>query len=215
MKSIKQLSYIGLLIMFILTSCTMEKRVYMSGYHIDWKKGKNNKQALVNNDNEKKSEENKIVPVVKLEKEVNIVDNSNTTVTEDNFIASADNQQIITSEKKKNIFLTNPKINIQNEDNQNKPTFKSEFKKGTKMILAPSDDPKTNGSALAGFILSLVGLFIFGFILGVLAIIFSAIGLGKIKKDPAKWKGKGMAIAGLIIGIVDIIGWLIVIALIL
>ncbi|MFA5781374.1 MAG: DUF4190 domain-containing protein, partial [Bacteroidales bacterium] len=95
------------------------------------------------------------------------------------------------------------------------PTLKSEFKKGAKMIASYSDDPKTNGSALTGFILSLVGLFLFGFILGVLAIIFSAIGLGKIKKDSSKWKGKGLAIAGLIIGIIDIIGWLILIALIL
>ena len=68
---------------------------------------------------------------------------------------------------------------------------------------------KTNGSAVAGFILSLVGLLLFGFILGILAVIFSATGLNKIKQQPNVFKGKGLATAGLIIGIVDVIGWLI------
>jgi len=211
MKSIKQLSFIGLAITLVLTSCTMEKRVYMSGYHIDWKNGKrnSNKQELVSNDNVKQTEQNQIVSVEQSENENNTVDNS-PTVTDDNITASADNQQIILPKKEKINLLSSHKVKTADEE-----SFKSEFKKGAKMILANADEPKTNGMALTGFICSLVGLFLFGFILGVLAIIFSAIGLGKIKKDPTKWKGKGMAIAGLIIGIVDIVAWLIILALIL
>jgi hypothetical protein len=52
-------------------------------------------------------------------------------------------------------------------------------------------------------------------VLGILGIIFSAIGLGKISKDSSRWKGKGMAIAGLVVGVVDIILWIILLALIL
>ena len=62
---------------------------------------------------------------------------------------------------------------------------------------------ESNGLAIAGFVCSIVGLVIFGFILGVLAVIFSAIGL---KRAEAGAKGRGFAIAGLIIGIIDIIG---------
>jgi hypothetical protein len=58
---------------------------------------------------------------------------------------------------------------------------------------------------VAGFVLGLVGLLIFGLLFGLLAIIFSAIGLGKINKDPSRWRGKGLAVAGLVIGIIDIL----------
>lgn len=218
MKSIKQLSFIGLAIMLVLTSCTMEKRVYMSGYHIEWKKSKHkpDRQELANHDNAKQTEQNQTVTVEQSEAATNTVDNSFVpTVTEDNITASVDNQQTILPQKEKNNLFSSHKVKTVDEEKQNKPSFKSEFKKGAKIILANADEPRTNGMALTGFICSLVGLFLFGLILGVLAIIFSAIGLGEINKDKTKWKGKGLAIAGLIIGIVDIVGWLIILASIL
>jgi len=66
---------------------------------------------------------------------------------------------------------------------------------------------------VAGFVASLVGLFIFGIPLGLMAVIFGAVSLGKIKKHPGKYKGKGLAIASFVIGIVDIIGVIIVLSL--
>ena len=67
-----------------------------------------------------------------------------------------------------------------------------------------------NGMAVAGFVCSLVGLFLFGIILGPLGIVFSAIGLSKAKKEGRPLRG--LALAGLILGIVATLGWLIVIA---
>ena len=198
----------------------MEKRVHVSGYHIDWsnRTHNSNKQELVSNDNEKQTEKNQIGTVEQSENEINTIDNS-PTVTDDNIITSVDNQQLTQPNTTLNDTVYDLLPTIINkppaEEKQTKPSFKAEFKKGAKMILANGGEPRINGMALTGFILSLVGLFIFGFIFGVLAIIFSAIGLAKIKKDPAKWKGKGMAIAGLVIGIVAILAWLIILALIL
>ena len=63
-----------------------------------------------------------------------------------------------------------------------------------------------SGFAIAGFVLSIVGLFIFAIILSPLAIIFSALGLKSDKK--------GLAIAGLVIGILGLVLWLILLALI-
>lgn len=37
MKSIKKLSFIGLTIIFVFNSSTVEKRIHSSGYHIKWK----------------------------------------------------------------------------------------------------------------------------------------------------------------------------------
>jgi hypothetical protein len=58
----------------------------------------------------------------------------------------------------------------------------------------------TNGMGLAGFILSLVGLFSAG-CLSPIALVFSLIGLAK---EP-----RGFAIAGLVISLVSLLGWVI------
>ena len=64
-----------------------------------------------------------------------------------------------------------------------------------------------NGMAIAGFVLSLVGILLFGIVLGPLGVIFSIIGLNRANKGA---KFKGLAIAGIIIGaivtILSIIG---------
>ena len=71
---------------------------------------------------------------------------------------------------------------------------------------------KTEGLGLAGFISSLVGLFVLGIPLGILSVVFGAISLGKMKRNPQKYKGRGFAIASVIIGMVDIIGAIIVLS---
>ena len=62
----------------------------------------------------------------------------------------------------------------------------------------PVQPQKTNGMAIAGFVLSLLGC------TSPLGIIFSAIGLNQISKDPSQG-GKGLALAGLIIGIIIVV----------
>lgn len=69
--------------------------------------------------------------------------------------------------------------------------------------------PKTIGIGIAGFVASLLGLLVAGLPLGVFAIIAGSLGLGKIERNPGKYKGKGFATAALIIGLVDVVGVLI------
>jgi hypothetical protein len=64
-----------------------------------------------------------------------------------------------------------------------------------------------NGIATAGFVLALVALFlgwipVLGWIIWLLGLIFSSVGLAKAKK--VKGKGKGLAIAGLVISLIGI-----------
>ncbi|MBU5294462.1 DUF4190 domain-containing protein [Anaerosalibacter bizertensis] len=63
---------------------------------------------------------------------------------------------------------------------------------------------QTNSLAIAGLVLGLVSWFLnfFG-IVGILAIVFSAIALSQIKRESSK--GKGFAIVGLISGIINVI----------
>ena len=66
---------------------------------------------------------------------------------------------------------------------------------------------KTNGFAIAGFVVSLCSLMIptLG-VGGIVGTVFSSIGLGKTGKG--KDKGKGLAIAGLVMGIIAILAGL-------
>ena len=63
-----------------------------------------------------------------------------------------------------------------------------------------------NGNAIAGFVLSLLGLFPLVIIGSIIGIIFSSIALHGISKSANK-KGEGLAIAGLVIGSIGFLGW--------
>jgi hypothetical protein len=63
-----------------------------------------------------------------------------------------------------------------------------------------------SGMAVASFVLSLVG--IFGFVAGLLALIFGAVAMRAISREPGL-RGHGLAVAGFTIGIIDVIGWLV------
>jgi hypothetical protein len=71
---------------------------------------------------------------------------------------------------------------------------------------------RTNGMAIAALVVGLIGLLLFPIILGPLAIIFGAVGLGFANKNNGS--GKGLAIAGLIIGCVDLLWFFVAIAII-
>lgn len=63
---------------------------------------------------------------------------------------------------------------------------------------------KTSGFAISSLVLGAVGLF-FGcnIILGVLAIVFAAVALGKIKSSGEE--GKALAVVGLILGVLTVV----------
>ncbi len=65
------------------------------------------------------------------------------------------------------------------------------------------EEAGTNGLAVAGFVCSIVGLLLsVWLLLAILGIVFSAIALSKIKRTGEG--GRGLAMAGLIIGIVAV-----------
>ena len=62
---------------------------------------------------------------------------------------------------------------------------------------------KNNVFAIVSLVLSLVGLIVAGLPCGIAAVVTGIIGL--VKFDAETQKGKGMAIAGIIVGAVDIV----------
>jgi len=75
-----------------------------------------------------------------------------------------------------------------------------------------TDERQVEGFGIAGLAAGVAGLFIAGIPLGAVAIVFGAISLSRIKKNPKKYKGKGLAIASLILGLVDVVGMIIILA---
>jgi hypothetical protein len=76
-----------------------------------------------------------------------------------------------------------------------------------------ANQPASNGMATSGGVLGIVGFVLgwipfagifIGFVLGILAIVFSSIGLSRAGKLPNQ-VGKGMAITGLVLGILIVI----------
>lgn len=67
---------------------------------------------------------------------------------------------------------------------------------------------KTPGLAIAGLVCGIVGFFWYGFILGTLALIFGAV--SRSKCPPGR---TGMSTAAIVLGVVDIIGWVLILCL--
>lgn len=93
----------------------------------------------------------------------------------------------------------------------------AEIKEGADVCLGCGDILNKNNNqiskienmAITGFILSLIGFWIFAIPCGVAAIITCSAGLKKAKDSKTS---KGFAIAGLIIGIIDVISGILLIS---
>ena len=68
-----------------------------------------------------------------------------------------------------------------------------------------------NVCAIISFVCSLIGLFKYGIIFGIASLVLGIIGVRKCKKDNEK--GKWMAIVGIILGVIEIIYFIFVVAL--
>ena len=256
-----KLWFCALGIMLVLSSCTLEKRRYDSGYHIDWKNERTSSiprdsivlNYIVQNDAE-------LSNLGKLDSDFVKIEESQQTIEIDRSIASniEISAPLIVGSSVKDIFLVKNKsdecdiiilgtgeevsakvIEIGKEqirykkcENLSGPDYvinKSEvfiikYFDGSKDIITPrnsgssrinENERKTQGFAVAGFVLSILGLIVAGIPLGILAMIFGSIGLGKISREPKRFKGRGLAIASIIIGAIAIIAAVIFIAFIL
>lgn len=199
MKSIKQLSFIGLAITLGLTSCTMEKRVYMSGYHTEWYKSKHNpdRQELASNDNGTQTKQNQTVTIEESANETNTVDNSFApTVTDDCITASVDNNSVIIPSHKTVAFdkkVNTAKTNSASETKtviSNKKALKNKLKE-LKANSSSGDDGGNGALRAIGWVVLILGLLILlfasiigGALLMLLGLVFVIAGRKKGGSSP-------------------------------
>ena len=75
--------------------------------------------------------------------------------------------------------------------------------------VATTAPQRTSGKAIAALVLGIVSIFIFGFIAGLIAIILAVLARKEIDADPSLG-GRGLATAGLVLGIIGIVLWALV-----
>jgi hypothetical protein len=204
MKKSVLLLYTTLSVLFVLSSCSVHKRVYRDGYHVEWNHKKNEvKQDLSSPDiSESVAEAGDIAEPV--EDPVNGI-----AAEEENPVtASAEEKPVI--EKKKSFISRIIKDDTPEEEaliisGSKSAAFKSGFKKGL-MLMLPVQDGDMSRMAVASFILGILSLFAYygAFVLGVLAIIFGAIAIKRIRNSGGSLRGNTLAWIGLICGIISI-----------
>jgi len=196
----------------------MEKRVYRSGYNWGWNKNHN---AI--HQQETKTNDAEIEPIQKGSDEQAILTNN----TQDNRIAAteADNNLSASIDSKSFFIPSHQAISLQKATIQKTADFRS----ATRTVLSKSiqtlfskqriqspaaDELGFSGMAIAGFLCSAIGVLLWftivaPIVLGILGLVFSLIGLGETGKG--KKKGKGFAIAGIIIPFLPIVLFILII----
>ncbi|MCW3072712.1 MAG: hypothetical protein JWO44_2602 [Bacteroidetes bacterium] len=216
MKKIVLISYAALFLVILMSSCSVNKRVYRNGYHIEWNHSgnevKNNPApAEPSEPVAVTSPEEITAPELPVESENAVVDAPAETAT-----ASA--EATTPAVKKKEGILSRiikedtPEEEAKINSGSKAAAFKSGFKKGLKLMM-PDQEAHTLHLAIASFVLGIISLFAYygAFVLGLLAIIFGAVAIHKIRKGEGTYKGNTLAWVGLICGIIAIALTLIII----
>jgi hypothetical protein len=177
------------------SSCTIEKRIYSSGYHIEWNK---NNRAFVSEEvgnNERKGQKEHIQP--ELAEQSEMVDQS--------MNASVGRGPIVTAKKDLVSFATLQKREINKQNVTIVPTIQANNKKGILTFSKTSDEkPKINILAIISFICAIFSFPIITFFwIGIIpSILLGAIAIRQFKNNPGKYKGKLLAIIAVIVGFI-------------
>ena len=194
---------LSLLIVFtivFISSCTIQKRQHLPGYHIEWKG----------------SEASRLESVQKMHCDVlsipaNTEEINQEAINENTHVA--DNSKVEPKQEEVEVAKSgiSPASEISSKKNHTgmKLSFPLSLRSPVQMLtgkVMPDDEKKTDGISIAAMVCGILCYFIpyVGIILAILAIIFGGIGLRRTKSNP-ELKGKGMAIAGLVLGIVGLL----------
>jgi hypothetical protein len=202
MNSFKRLFLIVISITLLLTSCTLEKRVYMSGYHFEKNKTNHNydRQELTGKFKENHSEKNQINKTAQLEIITEAIDESLNLELSESFSSVANsNEFIIPSDKKNKFYNSKTSTKITEDVIPTKTSSKLKREKKKKLYLQITEYNKFNLLTCIGFIFSLIFLFyvilaieaiLLIAVFGIFAILLSGLGLRKIAKNELLHEGK-------------------------
>lgn len=175
MKSYKKLSVIVFALMFILNSCTIEKRVYRSGYHIEWNKSnhKYERQNLLTKSDKNPIERNQVEIIKQIEDENTevIIDNSPIIIKDSQ--SESNPNSVISIPSDKTIFFTEKNSVSSNSNIQI-------FKNNSPVTSALKENKRiTNGEGKSQLVALLLCIFVG--IIGIHRFYLGYIGIGIIQ----------------------------------
>ena len=182
MKIAAVLSFLGISLVVLLSSCSIDKKVYSPGYHVEWNNPKNSSDRISSAKPIKKEGVRS-----RVEAEPPQIDTVAEKKREPDLVASSEKQIFLAKIGKVKLVAQ-----VNNTGHPSLAIVKSPLKK------VNEPEPKMNGFALASLLCLLIG---FSF----LSIIFAAIALKQIRKNPELYKGKGLARICLALGIISLI----------
>lgn len=214
MKNLRLLLLLAVSIIFLVPACTFQKRVHNRGFHIDWSGPKTDtkqKDLAKNGKPNKVASPKEIAPL----KEDSVSEELHTILSEPMPQVSAE------------AGLAEPMLLPKVKENYFKKEFHTQ-KEQIKKIAKPLEkklEKEINILSVIGLILGIMSisllfaLFIFeieifaltSLLFGILSIVLSSLSLRQFRENPDRWTGKGIAIGGLIAGILSILFWLILI----
>lgn len=216
MKTNRLLTLLSLFAILVLSACTVQKRVHRGGYHIAFKKPYKSERSTLVQDPSTKASTGEVESTSKLEPSAiqSILETQSphaaitNTLEEKNTSVVKKNSDFATASNEFSYEAYQPKV-LEPELDDTLP------KNNPNPYYPYKDQRKMNGFAIAGFVCSLVGLVFIPILFGIFGIVFSAVALGQIKKNKDTMKGRGLAIAGLVIGILIFLVFLAILYLLL
>ncbi len=199
-------------LMLIFSSCTFQKRLHNRGFHIDWS-ARTSKEVDKTPAKQKQSAE----ATQATNKEM--AANDSLLALSKEAIGSEPNQEVwASSNEQGNSIVQVPVVNIfQKEIKAKKEQLKLMAKPLNKKQEKDIDILSIIGlllgvmsmaSVVLLFITEFELLVLFSILLAILSIVLSAISLKRIKNNPKKWMGKGIALAGIFAGSITFLFWI-------
>ena len=195
-----KLSLLIIIALVSITSCTIQKRQHLPGYHIEWK-GSEGERSVFSKERTNESVQTQAM-----------VETGHQEVAEE---AMDSTLEVIapTSHQGNDTFELNEGRTKKNAEEQAHPavklTFPTLLHAPVHFLAAralPEVPKKTDGISIAAMVCGILCFFVpyIGIVLAILAIVFGGIGLHRTKNNP-DLKGRGMAITGLVLGILGIL----------
>lgn len=185
--------------LLFLNSCSIEKRVYNPGYHIEWRTKRNENTSKLEKVDLNKDESATVNQEVKI-----IPDTSNSGLIVPIETNTSTSDCNATSTKTSHI----PTVSQLLKNNNVLVSLKKENGAMAQVLKENTKSTRADGMAIVSMVVGIISWFTplaLAVILAILAIIFGAVGLSRIKKNPEELTGKGMAKTGIILGIVGLI----------
>lgn len=201
----KPLQLLALFLFICLTSCTIQKRVHLPGYHVEWNQKKKPHKPLKQSQN---LEEESVV-LVPVEEPV--------VISNDSLLHAVKQTPSPQTEVPKTSHFAPQKRTIdpsklkkERSNEQQEPLFSKPIPNHIKNAVGATveDEKEYNKTGLLGFIFAL-GFWLvpfYGPILLLPALICSSVGLFQTKEEPEKYKGETLYLTGIVICALGVLG---------